>query len=471
MIFDLKKYLGKPALIDDSEVFVTFDELQSFREDLEKLIPARSIVFVLSRNTSGSMASYVALIDINIVPAMFGADTPRDMMDELIDSYHPGYIWLPDDMVEGYGQYQSVYSRFGYTLLKTELTPFPIHKDVALLLTTSGSTGSPKLVRLSYENVEGFELIIKGYNPDYEENHHISTMPIYHNYDLLGLSRMLIYGWYCCITTKSIISPDFWKFFRKYKANSFGSVPFNYQILERIKFRKMEDLGVIYTTEAGGSLSLDLTKKYDDWHKEHGSDFNIIYGATEAPGGVMVLWGDDIGTHLGSIGKPVPPGTAWLEDDDGNVIDQPNVSGEIVYRGPIVCMGYATSGADLIKEDEYKGLLHTGDIAYRDEDGFYYIVGRKARFLKLLGERVSMDETEQRILTQFPDMEVACFGVDNDMKVYITKDDPELDKALTLYLVGTLNISPTLFKIYHTDALPRLANGKTNYTALSEQSK
>lgn len=465
MLFDFAKYPGKDAIIDDTGLVVKYDDLVVFQNEIKNIVPERSLVFLLSRNVAGSMAGYCVFVSTNVVPAMFGADTHKDMMADLAETYQPDYFWLPEDMASDF-PYEKVYSRFNYCLLKTGMKSYPMHRELGLLLTTSGSTGSPKLVRLSYKNIDGFEEIILNYCEDYEYNRHTSTMPIYHNYDLLGLSRMLYHGWACLLTGKNFLNPDFWTFFTENGGDSFGSVPFNYDLLERIKFRE-KGIKLLYSSCGGGSLTPEVHNKYATWHKENGSTFMIIYGATEAPGGLLVLYGEDTLKKPGSIGKPVPPGEVTLEDDDGNVITQPNVPGEIVYTGPIVCMGYAQCGDDLIKDDEYNDVLHTGDIAYFDEEGFYFIVGRKARFLKLLGERVSLDETEQLLTGELKGSEVACKGVDDKLAVYVTDADEEIKQKIIMFLISRLKISPTLVVVKAVDSIPRLATGKIDYSKLA----
>ena len=92
------------------------------------------------------------------------------------------------------------------------------------------------------------------------------------------------------------------------------------------------------------------------------------------------------------MGVPVPGGQFRLLGEDGVPIDAPDTVGELVYRGPNVAMGYARRAEELALGDEWHGELHTGDMARRDGDGFYYIVGRKKRFIKLYGNRVGLDE-------------------------------------------------------------------------------
>ena len=87
---------------------------------------------------------------------------------------------------------------------------------------------------------------------------------------------------------------------------------------------------------------------------------------------------------LGSIGKPIPGGKFTLRDARNKIINKINKKGELVYEGKNVCLGYAKSFNDLNLPDVNNGFLYTGDIAYKDQEGFYYIVGRKNRYTKIL---------------------------------------------------------------------------------------
>ena len=98
--------------------------------------------------------------------------------------------------------------------------------------------------------------------------------------------------------------------------------------------------------------------------------------------------------------------------------------GELVYRGPNVAMGYARRAEELALGDEWHGELHTGDMARRDGDGFYYIVGRKKRFIKLYGNRVGLDEVERLLAARFPDTGFACVGRDDLLRVFHDSPDP-----------------------------------------------
>ena len=126
-------------------------------------------------------------------------------------------------------------------------------------------------------------------------------------------------------------------------------------------------------------------------------------------------------------------------------------------------MGYAECLADLAKGDENKGLLITGDIAKRDEDGFYYIVGRKKRFIKLFGNRVNLDEAERLLKNTTPDC--ACTGKDDLLTIYIT--DPDRKGEIRRYLSNKTGINSRAFRVRVIDEIPKNSSGKTIYSKLA----
>ena len=129
-------------------------------------------------------------------------------------------------------------------------------------------------------------------------------------------------------------------------------------------------------------------------------------------------------------------------------------------------MGYARCLADLALGDERHGFIRTGDLAYFDEDGCYYIVGRMGRFLKLFGMRVGLDECEQILQTDCG-AECACVGTDEKMVVYIT--DPAKQEDVKNTLVQKTHIVATSFEIRVIPEIPKNETGKKLYSKLSNQ--
>jgi len=151
-----------------------------------------------------------------------------------------------------------------------------------------------------------------------------------------------------------------------------------------------------------------------------------------------------------------------LVDEHGNEIQEADRVGELVYKGKNVTMGYAHSGEDLIKGNDNHGVLFTGDLAKRDEDDFYYIVGRKNRFIKLYGNRLNLDEIENllaKIITDY-----ACTGSDDNLKIFI--NDKTRSTEIKNYVSSKTGIHPSAFSVVHCNEIPKNAVGKINYSEL-----
>ena len=141
------------------------------------------------------------------------------------------------------------------------------------------------------------------------------------------------------------------------------------------------------------------------------------------------------------------------------------MTGELVYEGKNVTLGYAVCGEDLIKGDERGGVLKTGDMAQFDEDHFYYIVGRKKRFLKIYGNRVNLDEIDRMIKGQF-NIEVASDGVDDHMYIFVT--DGNLSDEVREFVIAKTKLNLAAFKVIVIDEIPKNESGKTLYKELKK---
>ena len=169
---------------------------------------------------------------------------------------------------------------------------------------------------------------------------------------------------------------------------------------------------------------------------------------------------------MGSIGIAVPNGQLSLRNPDGSFITTPSGTGEMCYAGRNVTMGYARCREDLMLGDERNGFLPTGDIAYRDEDGFYFIQGRMGRFLKIFGNRIGLDECEQ-IVKGVVSCECACTGNDDRLIVYLTVEE-EGEKAKAA-LIEAVKLPANVIEIRVTDSLPKNEAGKILYSKLKNE--
>ena len=360
-----------------------------------------------------------------------------------------------------------VYSAHRYKLLKTDYPKeYEMYSDLCLLLTTSGSTGSPKLVKQSYTNVEvNAKSIVKYLEIDTTERP-ISTLPMNYTYGLSIINSHLFVGATILMTDKGLMQKEFWSFFKEYEATSFGGVPYTYEMLDRLRFFRMDIPSLRYSTQAGGKLTPELHKKFAENALAKGIKFIVMYGQCEATARMAYLPANKSLEKYGAMGIAIPGGKFHLIDTEGKEIQKAHETGELVYEGENVTLGYAECGDDLIKGDERNGILQTGDMAYFDEDGYYYIVGRKKRFLKIYGNRVNLDEIDRMIKTEFENIDCASSGVDDHLYIFVTEED--IAKQVKEFVVKKTGINRQAFSTIVIDEIPKNDAGKTLYKELKK---
>jgi long-chain acyl-CoA synthetase len=406
---------------------------------------------------------YVSFINGGVVPAMLPTDMDAALLKTLYETYRPKYVWAPAEfeLEDSCCRYE----RFGYRLLQT---PFGdatrLAPELALLLSTSGSTGSPKLVRQSYRNIRANTDSIVEYLHLLPDDRPVTTLPMHYTYGLSIINSHLDVGATILLTDRGVAQKAFWTFFRDQGATGFGGVPFTYEMLDRMRFTRMNLPTLRVMTQAGGKLSPALHRKYAEWCRDTGREFIVMYGQCEATARMAYLPWEKSLEKVGSMGVAIPGGALELVDEDGRTIAEPDVTGELRYRGENVTLGYAEGPADLTAGDAFCGVLDTGDMARRDADGFYYIVGRKKRFLKMFGNRVNLDEAERLLKEKFPDAECACAGRDDRLTIFCADAAPL--PAMRAFLAEKTGISPAGIAVKAVAAIPKNAAGKTLYREL-----
>jgi acyl-coenzyme A synthetase/AMP-(fatty) acid ligase len=240
-------------------------------------------------------------------------------------------------------------------------------------------------------------------------------------------------------------------------------------MLKKLRFLRMDLPSLRTMTQAGGKLSPELHEEFARYASERGKNFIVMYGAAEATARMGYLPPERSLEKCGSMGIAIPGGRFGIIDEHGDETEDPDAVGELVYYGDNVTQGYAESGADLVKGDERHGRLETGDMVRRDSDGFYYVTGRKKRFLKLFGNRVGLDEMEGLIKSRFPDIECACCGVDDRMYIFVADGAPK--DAVTQFVASSTGLNRSAFLTLSVSDIPRNESGKTLYAKLEEMGK
>lgn len=464
MMWKFSQYKDSIAAIDEQNNKVTYAELECFSKELASIC-GRALSFNLCENSIGSLVGYASMINSGIVPIMVAKDLDNELMNNLLDTYRPDYIWVPDSMVTNFNEVETVLSKYEYTLLKTKYEKTAnMNEKLALLLTTSGSTGSPKLVRQSYKNILANTESIVEYLQLTSDEKPITTLPMNYTYGLSIINTHLYVGATILLTEKTLMQKEFWNFFKKEKATSFGGVPYTYEILKKLRFFRMDLPSLRYMTQAGGKLTPELHKEFAEYAVQTERKFVVMYGQTEATARMAYLPAEKALEKYGSMGIAIPGGKFMLIDAAGNCINEPNVVGELVYEGNNVTLGYAEQKEDLTKGDERNGRLVTGDMAKRDEDGYYFIVGRKKRFLKMFGKRINLDEVDRLIKSKFNNVDCACTGIDD--KMYIFVNEETILSQVRSYVAETIHINLSAIYIKFIEEIPKNNSGKTLYTEL-----
>jgi len=463
-MWNFKKYATNVAAIDESGVSLTYHQLEDEIATLGAHMATRSLLFILCNNTMGDFVGYVTSIASRCVPALLSASMDPTQEQYLIEQYKPKYLWVPKELTARYADYRLVYEKYGFVLLSNPNNTTPIYHELALLLTTSGSTGSPKFVRQSYKNIFSNAASIAGYLEIDQTERPITTLPMNYTYGLSIINSHLLVGATILITNKSITQKEFWTFFKEREATSFGGVPYTYEMLDKLRFFKMKLPSLRTMTQAGGKLLPSLHDAFAKYAEETGRQFVVMYGQCEATARMAYLPADKNLTKIGSMGIAIPGGKLILINEEGNQITTPFTTGELIYYGDNVTLGYAESAVDLAKGDERQGVLDTGDMAEFDEDGYFYIVGRKKRFLKIYGNRVNLDEAERMLKTAFPTIECAVGGVDDALWIFTT--DAFAGEAMRKFLAEKTSLNSAAFQYTSVAAIPKNDAGKILYTEL-----
>ena len=471
-MWDLQKFEKHIAIIDDKGTQVTYGDLINTQEQIAEKMQKRALVVSLCQNSVGSVVGYIAFMNSRMVPMLLNAQLESALLKNILSIYLPSYLWVPSDMIteDLFSDMDVVYLKYDYALLRTAYEKeYPVYEELGLLLTTSGSTGSPKFVRQSYDNIMSNAQSIVSYLELDETERPITTLPMNYTYGLSIINSHLLVGATLLVTDKSLMQKEFWEFFEKQQATSFGGGPYTYEILDKLRFTRMELSSLRTMTQAGGKLTTELHAKFAEYAAQNGKKFVVMYGQCEATARMGYLPANMAVEKCGSMGIAIPGGKFTLIDVDGKPVQEVGKTGELVYEGPNVTLGYAECGDDLRLGDEHGRILYTGDMAQYDKDGYFYIVGRKKRFLKIYGNRVNLDEVDRLIKGAFDGIDCASAGVDDHLYIFITEESKAKD--VKNFVVQKTGLNQAAYQMVVIDQIPKNDAGKTLYRELEKYYK
>lgn len=428
-------------------------------ERLRALVGGRRLIFLVPGPDVEAVLLYLGCLRAGLPVCL--AEPQPEPLTRLCRAYGPSLVLAPSTLATPEGWRAGASPVVGYAAALAERAAEPVlHPDLALLLTTSGSTGSPKLVRLSLRNLESNARAIAEYLGLRPGERAIQSLPMHYSYGLSVLNSHLGGGASVVLTPHSFMRPEFWRDADEQRTTSFAGVPYMYETLHRLRFDSASHPHLRTLTQAGGGLRRDLIAHFHSGATKAGARLVVMYGQTEATARISYVPPERLGEKIGSIGVPIPGGRLRLEPLEGG----DRAAAELVYEGANVMMGYAERPADLGLGDVQQGLLRTGDLGTVDDDGYFTVVGRLKRFTKLFGKRVSLEDVERELESAFPVHAIATDAGER-LGVHVAVDGSLSDAEMVAYLASFLAVPPAAIVIRRVSELPLTATGKKDYKA------
>jgi acyl-CoA synthetase (AMP-forming)/AMP-acid ligase II len=457
-----------PAIVDAATARVTtYGALRAAVEAVAAALRERGgheLYFLGCANTAAAIATYLGCLHADRPVCLLEASRWAEAQ-RIVEAYQRPTLLLPPEAPLPDGYRAAGVLATGYHVAARAAPPdqdVSLHPELSLLLTTSGSTGDPKLVRLKLSNVRANAESIAQYLELGPRERCIQSLPVYYSYGLSLVNSHLVAGGTIVLTPHSFFRPDFWKHFAEQRCTSFAGVPHMYETLKRLRFDPARQPTLRSMTQAGGKLPEPFIEWFGKAARAAGCRFFVMYGQTEATARISYVPPERLLEKVGSIGIPIPRGKISLApvEDAGDLR-------ELVYEGPNVMMGYADSPAALGLGDELGGVLRTGDLARADAEGYFYIVGRLKRFAKLFGKRVNLMDIELALERRYP-LRAAAVDSGRDQLILCLECHGEvLEEELVMETAGHLAVPPACVRVRRVEALPMTRSGKKDYAAIA----
>ena len=448
-----KKYNGK---------IITEKSVIDIKKNIQKInffnIP-RSLCLIECSNSANSILMYLAIIFYDNIPLLVNEDLNYEFLKNYINKYQPEFIITKKKL--NLKNYKLINNIDDTNIYKT-INQFnkKINDNLALLLPTSGTTGSQKLVKISYENLYENTIDICKFLKIKKNHTTITTMPFSYTYGMSIINTHVYKSAKIFVYNGSVIVKNFQNLLIRFKVNSFGGVPFTYEILRKIGFNKFKSKYLKYLTHAGGAMSPKTLSFFYEYCKKEKISFISMYGASEATSRMSYLPFKFMKSKIGSIGKGLQNSFKILKKN--KFIFKPHIEGEIVFNGKNVFMGYSNDYRDLTFGNLNNYQLKTGDVGYFDEDGFFFITGRKNRYVKIYGLRINLDELEKNLNQKF----TLCYLKFLNEKIVIFTPNNYKINNITKFLFERYKLNKNIFILRKINKVPLKANNKIDYGKL-----
>lgn len=373
-----------------------------------------------------STLAYLGAMYAGLVPVLVDERSLASAGEALFAKARAKGVWV------GKGVRCDWASRKSVPQIEGNLPPRPVHSlrpapcasaDLAVLMRTSGSTGVPRLVKVSHGNlIANTEAIVQSQNLEKDERAML-VMPVSYCFGASVMHTHLYQGGGVVFDSRFMFPDKVLNAMQKYSCTTFAGVPAVYNILlRRSHFMSLRFPGLRRFLQAGGALGVESVQEISDAVRT--AEFFVMYGQTEATSRISCLPPRHLREKLGSVGLPLDNLTVRISGEDGREVAA-GQTGEVQVRGPSVCAGYLDD-AEATERKFGDGWLRTGDFAFRDDEGYLWIKGRTSEFMKIRGLRISLGEVEAKVASVPGVYECAAAATQH----------PEAGEALALYVVA-----------------------------------
>lgn len=442
----VERFGPRPCLVGPDGSTESYAEIARAADAIYGGAGGRALVFILTGDERATILAYLGALRAGHAVHMLDpakGEANRDLLDR----------YRPEIVVDCSGPQPR---------LRTERDArAPLHPDIAVLLSTSGSTGAAKFVKLTHRNIVSNTEAIVAYLGLTPADRGVTALRAHYSYGMSVINSHIAAGASLLVTKAGVTDRDFWPMLARTGVTNLPGVPYTFELMDEMGVRLSSVPSLRFVTQAGGKLAPRLVRAFAAEAQAVGIRFYVMYGQTEAAPRISYLPPERALDAPGAIGIAIPGGRLELRDDHDRPVTAPGAVGELVYSGPNVMAGYAMSRDDLGHLEKID-RLRTGDLASRDAQGLFTIVGRTSRFVKPFGLRVALDEIEAFVRDQAGASAVA--GDDARIAVWIEADaEPG---TIRRHLAAKYGLPEAIFTVAAGAPIPRLSSGKPDYRAI-----
>ncbi len=454
---------SEAVMVDENGVSISYGCLVQLSDEFARDIPQNSLVAVNSENSFEFVVVYLSALRNDFALLILPKKIEKDEQVKIFDNFKVNIHAIMET-------FNAKSSDIKINKIKVHNT-HGVNSKIKLLLMTSGTLSMPKFAKISLENIIANTKSIVASLPISHLHTTITTLPMNYAYGLSILNSHLFSRAKVLMTNHSVLDKEFWHLIKEFKVSSFGGVPKQYEIINKLIGNLKESKSIEYLTQAGGKLSLKVQESIRNSNNSK-IKFYVMYGQTEATARISVLEDSDWRRKAGSVGKAIKNvnvtidsrtlsnGSVKLYNDSG--LANYNI-GEITITGENVFLGYAFDYSDLTCSQFPIEVLRTGDIGYKDDEGFLFVLGRLNRDAKINGIRVNLDFLERSCSNHF---EIhAIIEKDGELCIFA----PLGNKKILDFLARDTGLSKSSLKLIEIDQVPLLSTGKINLMELKKK--